>query len=164
MTEATRRPARAWLGLGGNIGEPREAIAAALARLPAHGVTVVRRSSDWLTPPWGKTDQPAYVNACAEVETDLDPHGLLAACLAVERYLGRIRLEKWGPRVIDIDLLAYEDRRIDSPDLVVPHRYMLERAFVLVPLAEIAPDLVIAGTAVREHVRRFDTAGIVRLP
>ncbi len=157
-------PARAWLGLGGNLGDARATIAAALDRLEARAVRVVARSSDWRTPPWGRTDQPAYVNACAEVETALAPHALLEACLEVERELGRVRAEKWGPRVIDIDLLAYEDRRIETSDLRVPHPYMLERAFVLVPLAEIAPDLVVAGTPVREHVRRFDIAGIERLP
>jgi 2-amino-4-hydroxy-6-hydroxymethyldihydropteridine diphosphokinase len=157
-------PARAYLGLGGNIGDPRAAIAMALARLAERGARLVARSGDYLTPPWGKTDQSAFVNACAVVETRLKPHDLLEACLAVERDLGRIRTEKWGPRVIDIDMLAYEDRVIASADLKVPHPYMLERAFVLVPLAEIAPDLVVAGQTVREHAARFDATGIERLP
>jgi 2-amino-4-hydroxy-6-hydroxymethyldihydropteridine diphosphokinase len=156
--------ARAYLGLGANLGEPRAAISEALDRLERRGIRVISRSSDYRTPPWGKTDQPPYVNACAIVETTLDPHALLGACLAVERDLGRVRMEKWGPRVIDIDVLAFEERVIDTPELMVPHPYMLERAFVLVPLAEIAPDLRIAGATVAEHVRRFDTAGIERLP
>jgi 2-amino-4-hydroxy-6-hydroxymethyldihydropteridine diphosphokinase len=167
-----RREARAYLGLGGNIGDVRATIAAALDRLARHGVRVLARSADYRTPPWGNTDQQPFVNACAIVETSLPPHDLLQACLEVERELGRVRQEKWGPRVIDIDVLAVEDRApgehyaermLDTPDLVVPHPYMLERAFVLVPLAEIAPDLMVRGRPVAEHVREFDTTGIVRL-
>jgi 2-amino-4-hydroxy-6-hydroxymethyldihydropteridine diphosphokinase len=159
-----QRRARAYLGLGGNIGDVRATIRAALAALSEQGAHVVARSSDYETPPWGKTDQQPFVNACAVVETSLAPHELLALCLAVEKDLGRVRLEKWGPRVIDIDVLAYEDRIIDTPDLIVPHRYMLERAFVLVPLAEVAPGLAVGGETVAEHARRFDATGIVRLP
>ena len=157
------REARAYLGLGGNIGDVRTSIREALAALSAGGAKVVRRSSDYETPPWGKTDQKPFVNACAIVETSLSPHELLALCLSVEKELGRVRLEKWGPRVIDIDVLAYEERVIETPDLIVPHRYMLERAFVLVPLAEIAPDLPVGGETVAEHARRFDATGIVKL-
>ena len=142
------REARAYLGLGGNIGDVRTSIREALAALSAGGAKVVRRSSDYETPPWGKTDQKPFVNAGAIVETSLSPHELL---------------EKWGPRVIDIDVLAYEERVIETPDLIVPHRYMLERAFVLVPLAEIAPDLPVGGETVAEHARRFDATGIVKL-
>ena len=163
MSDTAAGPAHAWLGLGGNVGDARTAIAEALRRLAAKGAPCVRRSSDWRTPPWGRTDQPAFVNACAEVATTLSPHGLLDACLAVEREMGRVRLEKWGPRLIDVDVLAYDDRVIDSPDLVVPHPYMLRRAFVLVPLAEIAPGLVVGGRAIRDHVADFDTVGIERL-
>lgn len=159
-----QRRARAFLGLGGNIGDVRATIRAALDELTARGARVVARSSDYETPPWGKTDQQAFVNACAVVETSLAPHELLALCLAVEQDLGRIRIEKWGPRVIDIDVLAYEDRVIATEDLIVPHRYMLERAFVLVPLAEIAGDLVVGGETVSEHARHFDATGIVKLP
>lgn len=160
----TQRRARAFLGLGGNIGDVRATIRDALAALDAGGARLVSRSADYETPPWGKTDQQAFVNACAVVETALAPHELLALCLDVEKRLGRVRLEKWGPRVIDIDVLAYEQRVIATPDLIVPHRYMLERAFVLVPLAEIAPDLVVGGESVAEHARHFDATGIVRLP
>lgn len=159
-----QRRARAYLGLGGNIGDVRATIRAALDALTERGARVVARSSDYETPPWGKTDQQPFVNACAVVETSLAPHELLELCLAVEQDLGRVRLEKWGPRVIDIDVLAYEDRVIETPDLIVPHRYMLERAFVLVPLAEVAPDLTVGGETVAEHARRFDATGIVRLP
>jgi 2-amino-4-hydroxy-6-hydroxymethyldihydropteridine diphosphokinase len=157
-------PARAYLGLGGNIGDVRETIRAALDALDARGARVVARSADYQTPPWGKTDQNPFVNACAIVETSLAPHELLALCLAVEQDLGRVRIEKWGPRVIDIDVLAFEDRVIDTPDLIIPHAHMLERAFVLVPLTEIAPNLRVGGETVGEHARHFDATGITRLP
>lgn len=158
------REARAYLGLGGNIGDVRTTIAEALDLLARRGARLVARSSDYETPPWGKTDQQAFVNACAIVETALAPHELLALCLEVEKDLGRIRHEKWGPRVIDIDVLAYEGRVIDTPDLIVPHRYMLDRAFVLVPLCEIAPDLDVGGRTIADHARDFDATGITRLP
>jgi 2-amino-4-hydroxy-6-hydroxymethyldihydropteridine diphosphokinase len=161
---ATARPARAYLGLGGNIGDARAAIDAAVDALNRAGVTVIARSSDYRTPPWGKTDQAAFVNACAIVETTLSPHELLDACRAVEQELGRVRMEKWGPRIIDIDVLAYDGRVIASPDLIVPHPHMLSRSFVLVPLAEIAPDLVIDGRTVAEHATECDPTGIIRLP
>lgn len=158
------RPARAYLSLGGNIGDVRATFAAAIHRLGRNGARLARRSSDYETPPWGKTDQQPFVNACIMVETSLAPHELLDLCLKVELELGRVRLEKWGPRVIDIDLLAYDQRVIESPTLIIPHRYMLERAFVLVPLAEIAPDLLVGDETVAQHVRQFDDTGIIRLP
>ena len=155
--------ARAHLGLGGNIGDVRATIAAAVARLDAHGATVVARSADYETPPWGKLDQPPYVNACVAVETALGPDELLAAVLAIELEFGRRRLEKWGPRTLDIDILTYGDETIERPGLVVPHPYMLERAFVVVPLAEIAPDLVVRGRRIADVAAAIDTAGIRRL-
>ncbi|SON55840.1 2-amino-4-hydroxy-6-hydroxymethyldihydropteridinepyrophosphokinase [Hartmannibacter diazotrophicus] len=158
--------AKAYLGLGGNIGDARANIAAALDALDANGAKVIKRSGDYETPPWGKLDQPPYINACAIVETELTPKALLALCLDTERELGRIRIEKWGPRVIDIDLLAYENEVIDDPSypaLNVPHPYMLDRAFVLVPLAEIAPDLEVKGVKVSEAVKSFDASEIKRI-
>jgi 2-amino-4-hydroxy-6-hydroxymethyldihydropteridine diphosphokinase len=156
--------AEATLSLGANLGQPRVAIAKALALLDERGARVVRRSSDYRTPPWGKTDQPAFVNAAAVVETALSPHALLHLCLAIERELGRVRIERWGPRLIDIDLITYDQRAVDDPELTVPHRHVLERGFVLVPLAEIAPDLVIEGRTVAEHARRFAAEPIEKLP
>ncbi|WP_244635843.1 2-amino-4-hydroxy-6-hydroxymethyldihydropteridine diphosphokinase [Chthonobacter albigriseus] len=158
------RPAHAYLSMGGNIGDVRATFEDALALLAERGARVIARSSDYETPPWGKTDQQPFVNACVIVETSLAPHELLDLCLEVEKELGRIRMEKWGPRVIDIDVLAYEGRVIETPDLIVPHRYMLDRAFVLVPLSEIAPDLPIGGVTVAEHAKAFDSTGIVKLP
>src|SRR5262245_38391899 len=113
-------------------------MAGALRMLDAHpNCVVVSVSSLYRTPPWGKTDQPDFLNAAAAVRTTLSPRGLLDLCLETERKLKRVRAERWGPRLIDMDLLIFGDRTIDEEGLVLPHPRMLERAFVLVPLAEI---------------------------
>ena len=155
--------ARAALSLGGNIGDARATIAAALAALEASGVRVVARSSDYRTRPWGKTDQPDFTNVSAVVETALPPLELLAVCLEVERQLGRVRHERWGPRLIDIDLIAYDDVRMDTPALTLPHRHAHERGFVLIPLAEIAPDLLIGDRTVAELAARFANDPVEKL-
>lgn len=142
--------ARAALSLGSNLGDKRAAIAQAIAALARDGVTILARSADYLTEPWGPVEQDRFVNACILVETALAPEALLRLCLRVEQELGRVRAVKWGPRVIDIDVLTYDDRAISGPDLTVPHPHMLERRFVLVPLAEIAPDLEVRGRSVTE--------------
>ncbi len=154
--------ARAFLGLGGNLGDVSATLAEALRRLEADGARLVARSADYETPPWGKEDQPAFVNACAEVATQLSPIDLLRLCLRVEASLGRIRQEKWGPRIIDIDVLAYDDVHLDTPELKLPHPFLAERAFVLLPLAEIAPDLTIDGRTVADMAAAVDATGIVR--
>jgi 2-amino-4-hydroxy-6-hydroxymethyldihydropteridine diphosphokinase len=111
-------------------------------------------------------DQPPFINCAIAVETDLAPRALLARALAVERALGRDRAQErhWGPRTIDIDLLSYDDVAMSDPELILPHPRLFERAFVLVPLAEIALERVIAGRRVRDALDRLDTAGIERLP
>ncbi|MFC0217349.1 2-amino-4-hydroxy-6-hydroxymethyldihydropteridine diphosphokinase [Pseudochelatococcus lubricantis] len=157
--------ARAYLGLGSNMGDKRAMIAEALARLAAlPGVAVAARSRDYRTPPWGDTDQDWFVNACAAVDTTLSPHALLEVCLDVERAMGRKRLRKWGPRIIDIDLLDYDGLPIASDTLTLPHPHLLERAFVLIPLAEIAGDLRIGGRPVGQLAGRFTDAGISAMP
>lgn len=156
--------ARAYLGLGSNLGDKRGAIAEALRRLEeAPGTTVIARSADYRTPPWGDTDQDWFVNACAAVETGLSPQALLRACLSVEESLGRVRTRKWGPRIIDIDLIDYGGRTIRDEALTLPHPFALQRPFVLVPLAEIAPDLELGGVSVRTALGRLDASGIVPL-
>ncbi len=155
------------LGLGGNLGDPAAAIAAALDALDAcDGVRVAARSSLYRTPPWGDPDQPDFVNACALVATTLAPEALLALCLHVERGLGRARekTRRWGPRLIDVDLLDYEGVTLECAALTLPHPRMMARAFVLVPLAEIAPRRVIAGRSVAEAAAAADAAGMTRLP
>ena len=159
--------AEAVLALGGNVGDVRSTLDRAVAMLCDGGeVRLIARSSDYRTPPWGVTDQPAFVNRCLLVETALSPRALLTRALEVEAALGRTRAEerRWGPRTIDIDLIAYDDIRIDEPDLTLPHPRALERAFVLAPLAEIAPDRVIAGVRVADALARLDSGGIERLP
>lgn len=155
--------AKAALSLGGNIGDVRATIASALRHLEAAGVRVVARSSDYRTRPWGKTDQPDFTNVAAVVETTLPPFELLATCLDVERQLGRVRHERWGPRVIDIDLIAYDDVSMETPELTLPHRHAHERGFVLIPLAEIAPDLLIGDRTVAELAARFANDPVEKL-
>jgi 2-amino-4-hydroxy-6-hydroxymethyldihydropteridine diphosphokinase len=159
MAEAT-----AYLSLGGNLGDAAATIAEALRRLDAGGARIVARSADYTTPPWGKVDQPAFINVCAEVATDLSPHGLLRLCLETELSLGRKRIEKWGPRTIDIDVLIYDEETVDTPDLKLPHPFLAQRAFVLIPLMEIAPHLEIAGRKIGDLVAELASDGIKRLP
>lgn len=159
--------AEAILSLGGNVGKARDTLDRAVALL-CDGVTVrlLARSSDYRTAPWGRPDQPSFVNCCVIVGTDLPPRALLARMQEVEIALGRDRgaETRWGPRPIDIDLVAYDDLALDAPDLVLPHPHWRARAFVLVPLAEIAPDRTIAGVAVRDALARLDCSGVARLP
>jgi 2-amino-4-hydroxy-6-hydroxymethyldihydropteridine diphosphokinase len=159
--------AQVLVGLGGNIGDVRATLDAAVARF-ADGadVRLIARSSDYSTPPWGMTDQPPFINCAIAVETSLLPRALLDRALSVERALGRDRSreQRWGPRTIDIDLLTYDNLSLDEPDLVLPHPRLFERAFVLVPLAEIAPDRLIAGRRVRDALAQLDAAGIEKLP
>lgn len=133
--------ARAYLGLGSNLGDRRENLRQAvdqLARVP--GIVVRRRSSLYENPPVGYEAQPDFLNAVVEVETSLSPWALLEVLQAIETDLGRVRTLRWGPRTVDLDLLLYEGVRLDEERLTLPHPRLGERAFVLVPLAELAPD------------------------
>src|SRR5262245_30385 len=159
--------AEALIALGGNVGDARTTLDKAVAAFcDGAAVRLLARSSDYRTPPWGVEDQPPFVNLCIAVATSLAPHDLLARGLEVERAFGRDRgnERRWGPRPLDIDLLAYDDVTLDGPDLVLPHPRLFERAFVLVPLAEIAPERRIAGIRVADALTRVETAGIERLP
>lgn len=153
---------RAWLGLGGNIGDPVASMAKALRALHRRSDTrVLAVSPVYRTPPWGVIDQAWFHNACAEVTTSLQPEALLATCLDIEKRMKRQRIERWGPRIIDIDVLAYEgEEAFESPTLLLPHPRMTERAFVMVPLADIAPELLISGKSVAEWSRLCDRSGI----
>jgi 2-amino-4-hydroxy-6-hydroxymethyldihydropteridine diphosphokinase len=159
--------AEALLALGGNVGDVRATLARAIAMLcERNDIRLLARSSDYLTPPWGVEDQPPFVNLCIAVDTTLTPHALLARTQTVERAFGRDRAREqhWGPRPLDIDILAYDDLVLNEPDLTLPHPRLLERAFVLVPLAEIAPERMILGWRVRAVLAKLDTAGITKLP
>ena len=159
--------AEALLALGGNLGDVRATLDRAVAALcDGPAVRLLARSSDYRTPPWGLADQPAFVNLAIAIETGLPPRALLARAQAVERALGRDRAKerRWGPRPLDIDLIAYDDLVLAEGDLVLPHPRLFERAFVLVPLVEIAPERMIAGRRVRDARMQLDASGIEKLP
>ncbi len=139
----------AYVGLGSNLGRRLDAIREALRRLDREpGVRVVRRSRVRETEPWGLAGQPRFLNAVAELETDLGPAALLRRLQAIERRMGRVRVKgrRWGPRTIDLDLLVHGAEERTSARLALPHPRLAERAFVLVPLAELAPGLRVPGT------------------
>lgn len=155
------------IALGGNVGDVRATFAQAIPTIcQAAEAELLARSSDYETPPWGRDDQPAYVNACIAIATKLPPRELLSALQAVEARFGRNRANetRWGPRTLDLDILAYDDVRLDLPGLTIPHPRLFDRAFVLVPLAEIAPDRPIGGRTPREALAGVSTVDIRRLP
>lgn len=131
----------AYIALGSNLGDKEKNLRRALLLLTQQGVEVVRVSSFLSTEPYGVTDQPQFLNAVACVRTSLAPLALLDVLLATELAMGRVRLRHWGERNIDLDLLLYEDVVLDTPRLRLPHPDMQNRDFVLLPLAEIAPEL-----------------------
>ncbi|ENN89209.1 putative 2-amino-4-hydroxy-6-hydroxymethyldihydropteridine pyrophosphokinase pyrophosphokinase [Rhizobium freirei PRF 81] len=152
---------RATLGLGGNLDNPVRAMALALRALDARDdCQVVSVSRLYRTPPWGKTDQSFFYNSCAAVDTTLAPEALLDVCLDIERQMKRIRIERWGPRTIDIDILTYSDLEQVEPLLSIPHPRMTERGFVLMPLADFAGDLIVEGRSVKDWLHDVDIEGI----
>jgi 2-amino-4-hydroxy-6-hydroxymethyldihydropteridine diphosphokinase len=155
------------IALGGHVGDVRATFKKAISNIC--GMTqaaLLARSSDYSTPPWGDVAQDPFVNAAIEIDTSLDPHALLFTLHKIEKKFGRDRAQErhWGPRTLDLDLIAYDDVKIDKPELTLPHPRLFERAFVLVPLAEIVPDRVIAGRRVAEALAGLSTEGIQRLP
>ena len=159
--------ADALIALGGNVGDVRATFQKAIANIcgMTQGV-LLARSADYATPPWGERDQARFINACIEIDTALDPHALLFVLHKVEQKFGRNRAteRRWGPRTLDLDLIAYDDVAIDKPELTLPHPRLFERAFVLVPLAEIAPDRLIRGRTVKDALAGLPIEGIERLP
>ena len=132
-----------YLGLGANLGDREANIRRAVELLGSRGITVIRLSPLYETEPWGIVEQPRFLNAACSVETDIGPDVLLDLLKAIEAQLGRVSIIHWGPRTIDLDILLYGDVAISEPDLQVPHPQMLKRQFVLVPLAEIAPGVLL---------------------
>ncbi len=132
----------AWLCLGANLGNPRAQLEEAGARLSKYGVQISKSSSMWDTKPWGKTDQPDFVNQVIKVKTSLRPIELLNLIHEIENDMDRVRVEIWGPRIIDIDILFYEDIIINTPKLTIPHPRTHLREFCLDPICEVDPDLV----------------------
>jgi 2-amino-4-hydroxy-6-hydroxymethyldihydropteridine diphosphokinase len=149
------------VALGSNLGDKAANIDRAIALLTAAGdVLLLARSRNYATEPWGKTDQDWFVNAAIAVATQIGPRELLVRCKDIERRMGRVATEKWGPRIIDLDLLIYRDREVNDADLVLPHPHIGARAFVLAPLMDIAPDLVIGGSSVRAMYEAIDAASV----
>jgi 2-amino-4-hydroxy-6-hydroxymethyldihydropteridine diphosphokinase len=151
---------KAYVGLGSNLGEREAMIRLALddlARLP--GTRLARASSLYDTAPVGEVEQPNFLNAVVQLDTELTARQLLWNLLLIEKRLGRVRTQRWGPRTIDLDLLMYGDLVVDEPDLVVPHPELTRRSFVLVPLVEIDPLLVhpITGQTLLQHLSRLET-------
>ena len=155
----------AYVALGSNLGNPRQQLLdamEALANLPE--TRLLQRSRLYRTPPWGVLEQPPFINAAVELDTALPPHALLDALLAIEQRAGRVRAERNGPRTLDLDLLHVDDVRLADPQLTLPHPRMAERAFVLLPLHDIAPTLRLPGQAtVAELLARLDLTGCERL-
>jgi len=152
----------AWIGLGSNLRDPRAQIGTAIVALSRlQQSELVRQSSLYRSAPWGLADQPEFVNAVVQIDTSLSPQQLMQALLAIEQDFGRQRSgPRWGPRILDLDMLLYADRIIDEPGLRVPHPHLRERAFVLLPLAEISPDLQVPGLGpVRRLLDAVDVAG-----
>ncbi|MFK2875284.1 2-amino-4-hydroxy-6-hydroxymethyldihydropteridine diphosphokinase [Dyella lipolytica] len=153
---------RAYVALGSNLGDSRQQLLhalEALARLP--DTRVLAHSRFYRTPPWGMHDQPDFLNAVAVLETPLPPHDLLDALLEIERHAGRERGgERWGPRTLDLDLLHVAGKTVSDERLTLPHPHIAERAFVLLPLSDVAPDLEIPGQGnVADLLRAVDTQG-----
>jgi 2-amino-4-hydroxy-6-hydroxymethyldihydropteridine diphosphokinase len=156
----------ALIALGGNVGDVRDTLDRAIAALcDGTAVRLIARSSDYLTPPWGVADQPSFINRAIVADTALPPLDLLARAQSVERQFGRDRSreQRWGPRTLDIDLIDYESVTQNTPALTLPHPRALERAFVLVPLAEIVPERRIAGVRITDALARLDQSGIEKL-
>ncbi len=153
----------AFLALGTNLGDRIANLRAALDAL-APDVRVVARSHVYETPAWGYEDQPAFLNMVLRAETKLPPTELLSRLKQLETELGRKPSFRWGPRIIDIDILFYDDQVLDAPDLAIPHPRLHERAFVLVPLADVAPDLkhLVLGKTIRQLMAEVDVSGIRR--
>jgi len=156
----------AYIGLGSNLDDPRAQVLAALHALAALPRSrVLRHSRLYRSAPWGRRDQPEFINAAAMLQTTLAPRELLDELLAIERNAGRARDgTRWGPRVLDLDVLLYGSRVVDESGLRVPHPHLAERAFVLLPLAEIAPEVQVPGLArVDALLARIDASACVAL-
>ncbi len=147
---------KAVLGLGTNMGDREANINEALKSLElVPGVKVLRYSSLYQTAPWGYSDQPDFYNIVCEIETELSPNALLGVCLGIEAAMGRVRLFKNGPRVIDIDVLVYEGVKVDTPELILPHPHIEERDFVLIPMQELYHNMEVLGISYKNSYEKM---------
>ncbi|TAL85556.1 MAG: 2-amino-4-hydroxy-6-hydroxymethyldihydropteridine diphosphokinase [Rhodanobacter sp.] len=155
----------AYVALGSNLGDPQRQILDAISALDTlPGTRLLQRSHLYRTPPWGLLEQPPFVNAAVQLDTELPPHALLEALLEIEARAGRVRAQRNGPRTLDLDLLHVDGVRLDDQRLTLPHPRMAERAFVLLPLNDIAPTLPMpAYPTVAERLAQLDTGGCERL-
>ena len=154
----------AYLSLGSNIGDKKKYLYDAIKLLDGYkGIRIVKLSSLYETSPWGYTEQDLFMNLVVLIETSLSPVDLLDCCQFIEQELGRVRLIKWGPRVIDVDILLFEDETINTERLTIPHPFMTERDFVMIPLCEIAKDLKIDGITVETIIQKFDQKALKKV-
>jgi 2-amino-4-hydroxy-6-hydroxymethyldihydropteridine diphosphokinase len=152
------------IGLGSNVGEKARNIAHAIELLTEPGdIRLVRASKIYRTAPWGKIEQDWFANACIAIKTELSSAVLLDRCLGVEQAMKRVRVQRWGPRIIDVDVLVYRDEVSMDPHLTLPHPRIMDRGFVLVPFADIAPGLVIGGRTIADGLARVDHSDVVPL-
>lgn len=156
---------RAYIALGSNLGNPRQQLIDAMAALAGLPHTrLLKRSSLYRTVPWGVLEQPSFINAVVELDTELLPHALLDALMVIEQRAGRVRAERNGPRTLDLDLLHVDGVTLDDPQLTLPHPRMAERAFVLLPLSDIAPNLLLSGrVTVAQMLAQLDPGGCERV-
>ena len=147
----------AYISIGSNLGDREENCKQALRLLQANGILIKKQSRMYETEPWGIKDQPKFINMAVEVETDKKPEELLRVLEEIEKEIGRTETVKWGPRVIDLDILFYDDLILKTPDLEIPHPLLHERGFVLKPLSEIAPDKKhpVTGKTVKEMIENL---------
>lgn len=153
------------IALGSNMGDSQKTLESALQRLDETPNIKVKNYSSWYkTTPIGPS-QAEFLNGCAVLEVGLAPHDLLNILLKIEDEFGRVRQERWGPRTLDLDLILYEDLILNTPNLTIPHPEMLQRAFVLVPLAEIAPNMIEpqSGLSIRELSAKVEQSGVTLL-
>lgn len=151
----------ALIGLGGNVGDVVGSMQRAINAIEIRqDCSVSAVSKVYQTPPWGITDQDWFYNACAEVQTSLSPGALLDLLLTIELAQGRVRDQRWGPRTLDLDIIAFGDEKIETERLTIPHPRMGERAFVILPLMDICPDRIIGGKSVKNYAAGLDRSGI----
>lgn len=149
------------IGLGGNVGDVVGSMQRAINAIEIRrDCKVIAVSRIYRTPPWGITEQDWFYNACAEVQTSLEPEALLDLLLTIELAQGRVRDQRWGPRTLDLDIIAYGDETIETERLSIPHPRMGERAFVVLPLMDICPERLISGRTVRNYAAGMDRGGI----